>query len=277
MKNKNIFLVGIGLLLVVAILFLISFVTNKGNEDKFKESYEEIETNLTNNFIYLSAGYTTEYGGIEKLFEKKETKIKDLEEQNKLTYVVMVLAKKESFEDVKEELNEKLASRIGNNEDYLLIRGETIKTSMKELLGIDWEHKSIPAKNDFAYNFEYIEEDDVYLITPNESYESNDQKTIVLSAIESKSTAKTVKTTVAIAYIEYTQNEKGNEIIRFYSDQARDNLVFEVNVDALLSDKEKEFVNETELMQEHIDDFNKYEITSREEDENFIPESIKRK
>lgn len=277
MKNKNIFLVGIGLLLVVAVLFLIMFFVNKGNEDKFKDSYKTIETNLENNLIYLTAGYITEYDGTEKLFERKETKIKNLEEQNQLTYVIMVASQTEYFDEKSEELSETLVNRISKEEEYLLIKSETVKNSMKTLLGIDWKHKSVMGTDDFMYNFEYMEEDGVYLVTPTDNYESIREKTVIVSAIESTSTAKTVKTTVAVAYVEYSQNSEGNNMIRFYSDQMNDNLVFEVNVDALINESEDIFYSETDLMKDYIDEFNKYEITSREEDGNFILESIQRK
>lgn len=288
MKNtkERILLIIIGILLITALALLILFVINKGNDDKFKESYEKIETNLNENLIYLTSGYATDYAGSEKLFENKSTTIKKLPDENKLAYIVNILIKNEEIEDVDDSVYANLSEKLNGKDDYLLIKGETIKNKMNELLNIDWKHKSIESKDGFIYNFEYIESEDVYLITPSESFNeyeekvSNSNKSIVTYALESRSTSKTVKTTIAVAYIEYVEEENGNTIIKYYSDAKQENLVFEVNSKDLyiINDNGETITNkDADSIKNHSDKFVKYVVTSVSNGDNFSIDNIKRK
>ena len=281
--NKKTILIIIGALLIILIAILLFVLF--GNKDKFKDHYEEVEKNITENLIYLKAGYITEYSGVELLFDEKNLDIKNLDDQSKFTYVFLNLLQNEEYDELSEETYDKIGSKLENIDEYLLISGETIKSKMKELLNIEWSHKSLTNIDNFIYNIEYLSNADVYLITPSSNYEKyeetleNNNKACVVHAIESKSTSKEIKTTIAVAYVLYPEGGDDNKI-KYYSDKEQKNLVFEISTDDLyILDENEELVENPDVdsIKNHIDKFTKYEVTSTKNGDKFSISNIKQK
>lgn len=284
--KERISLIIIGLLLIAGLIFLIFFLVNKGNEDKYQESYNKIESSLKENLFYLTFGYDTDYTGIDKLFDKKKLNFKDLEDQNKVSYIVNILSKNEELENVSGEIYVALAEKLEQKNDYILITGETVKNKMKEYFNIDWKHKSIEAKDGFIYDIEYVEDNDVYIISTNDNYAKfsenlqSQKYSIDIYPVQSKSTSKGVKTTIAIAYIEYVPNDNGEVTIKYYRDKERQKLITEINTkDLYLVDENGELVeNEaTDVLKNDHEKFDQYIVTSLENDNKFSLESIVKK
>lgn len=280
-RKKNFVLIGGVVLLLLVFLAIILF--NNSNKDKFKDDYEEIENNIVNNLLYLSSGYNTDYFGTEKLFETSKLKFKDLKDENLLATAISIYNME--TEEINEEINID-SEKLANYETYILVKGTIIKDYIKRIFNIDWEHKSVEATEDFIYNFEYDSNSDAYIVYPADAYKDYNDKldefnsSIIVEPISSTSTNNTVKTTIAIAYSTYTENEDKTVNIKYYKDKEQKDLVFEINSNDLYTVDENDNIVENEnadTIKKHSDDFKKYIVTSTKTDDGFALSSIKRK
>lgn len=280
-RKKNFVLIGGVVFLLLVFLAIILF--NNSNKDKFKDNYEEIENNIVNNLLYLSSGYNTDYFGTEKLFETSKLKFKDLKDENLLATAISIYNME--TEEINEEINID-SEKLANYETYILVKGTIIKDYIKRIFNIDWEHKSVEATEDFIYNFEYDSDSDAYIVYPANAYKDYNDKldefnsSIIVEPISSTSTNNTVKTTIAIAYSTYTENEDKTVNIKYYKDKEQKDLVFEINSNDLYTVDENDNIVENEnadTIKKHSDDFKKYIVTSTKTDDGFALSSIKRK
>ena len=264
-------------------LFLAIILFNNSNKDKFQDNYEEIENNIVNNLLYLSSGYNTDYFGTEKLFETSKLKFKDLKDENLLATAISIYNME--TEEINEEINID-SEKLANYETYILVKGTIIKDYIKRIFNIDWEHKSVEATEDFIYNFEYDSNSDAYIVYPADAYKDYNDKldefnsSIIVEPISSTSTNNTVKTTIAIAYSTYTENEDKTVNIKYYKDKEQKDLVFEINSNDLYTVDENDNIVENEnadTIKKHSDDLKKYIVTSTKTDDGFALSSIKRK
>lgn len=278
-RKKSVILIG-GVI-VILLVFLGNILINNKYKDNFKDDYEEVEKNIVDNLLYLTSGYNTDYFGTEKLFEKS-LNFKNLKDENLLATAINIY-------NMEKEENEEInidSEKLSNYETYILVKGSVIKDYIKKIFNIDWKHKSVESKDGFIYNFEYDSNSDAYIVYPSDAYKDYQEKleninsSIVIEPISSTSTKKTVKTTIAIAYSTYTDNEDESVTIKYYKDKEQKDLVFEVNSKDLYKTDENNNIVENEdadTIKKHQDDFKKYVVTSTKTDDGFALSSIKKK
>lgn len=282
-KNKISTLIIGGVILFLLIFLLVMLVKN-GNKNNFKESYDDVEQNIIDKLLYITSGYNTDYFGTEKLFENKSLKFKDLNDENLLATAISVYNIEKNEENEEEIIidNEKLEKY----DTYILMKGSIIKDYIKKIFNIDWTNKSVKGSDGFIYNFDYDSDSDVYIIYPSDSYEEYNEKfdsfssPIAIEPIKSVSTSKAVKTTIIVAYSNYTDNEDGTTTIKYYKDKDQKNLVFEINSNDLYKTDENDNIVENpdvDTIKKHSDDFQKYVVTSTKTDDGFALSSIRKK
>lgn len=282
-KNKGSTLI-IGGIILVLLVFLVVILIKNGNKDNFKEDYEDVEQNIVDKLLYLTSGYNTDYFGTEKLFEKSSLKFKNLNDENILATAISVynMEKDEESEEEATIDSEKLA----NYDTYILVKGSVIQDYIKKVFNIDWTHKSVKGTDGFIYNFDYDDDSDTYIVYPSDTYKEYEEKldsfnsSIVVEPISSVSTSKAVKTTIAIAYSNYTDNEDGTMNIKYYKDKDQKDLVFEVNSNDLYKADENNNIIENpdvDSVKKHSKEFQKYVVTSTKTDDGFALTSMRKK
>lgn len=278
-------LVVIGALLVIAIIILIIFLIANANKDKYSKYYDTVEADIVKNVKYLKAQYNNDYLGTDLIFAEKKFETKKMSNYEVLSFVTNYFYNNNIADEIDEKTLANIENELKDTEAYMVYSGKTIRDYAKKLLNVNFKNASVEASNNQIYNFKYISDEDVYIITPSEDYEKyentteNTDKSVDISVIESVSTSKTIKTTIAVAYTIFTQ-EDNNVMIKYYKDPTLKELVFEINAaDLYTLNENNELVDNPDVdsIDNHQKEFTQYIVTSTKNGNDFSITSIQKK
>lgn len=278
LNKEKILLLIIAVLLIIAIVFAIMFSINKKNENKYEDDYEQVSEIITNNIYFYTLGYNTNYLGQEKIFEKKKFTVDDLKEVNILTSISQYLVSNEIEYDF--EIDTDFAEKydLSDTTEFYIMSKEQVDEYAKKLFNItDFDYKDY-SEDDFIYEYRYDSDKEVYILTPSDSYDADsmtDINHIYPSVISSKSTSNSVITTIVVAY---TKND--DEKITYYKDADMTKEVFSINTSDLTKtndDGTLELNDDIDKLENHTDEFTKYEITYKNNDGNYTFSKIVKK
>lgn len=278
-------LVVIGALLVIAIIILIIFLIANANKDKYSKYYDTVEADIVKNVKYLKAQYNNDYLGTDLIFAEKKFETKKMSNYEVLSFVTNYFYNNNIADEIDEKTLANIENELKDTEGYMVYSGKTIRDYAKKLLNVNFKNASVEASNNQIYNFKYISDEDVYIITPSEDYEKyentteNTDKSVDISVIESVSTSKTIKTTIAVAYTIFTQ-EDNNVMIKYYKDPTLKELVFEINAaDLYTLNENNELVDNPDVdsIDNHQKEFTQYIVTSTKNGDDFSMTSIQKK
>lgn len=265
MKNFDWKKIAIFAGIAIVLILVIALIINNSNKEKeaSKEDREVIEK-LTDNYIkFLTNGKTTDYLGMDILFNKDETKIEDLTNGDILgvafRYIVNETDKDIMTEELK--LNLKLNEINPDNYQYVL-KEEDVKEAIKELFDIDWENKTYQANEIEYYNYYYNDFLGVYLQEVNQNYKNiniEEVGNIYNRTVKVTKNKDEAKIKFAVAYVE-TQDEQQ----AFYKDAKRKDQVY-------ITDK-----IEDEIREDQVEKFQTYTITYKVDGDRYIFQSIKK-
>ena len=257
MKNKGVkFLV---LLVLIAVLGgLIYFVISKNKANNPESLEKTVENKNINYFLYLGQGGNTNYNGMDLIFTGNKVTYKDLSVGNVLTAAFNYVM--DSTED-STALDPSLYAELNTQydlDDMDVLKGDLVRKAIKKLFGVKWEDKGYSnsaAKYAFAYS--YDAEFDVYLrstIENNGPYNSY----LTYKVLNTEKKKDSIITTVVIAYANKVEN--GYDI---YSDFMNENLV-----------TSQVGISLKEWKDEDLDKLEKYVITSKLVEEDYVFESL---
>ena len=265
MKNFDVKKLFVLILIILVIAVGIFFIVKNlgGNKKPTKEETENAETLSIDYYANLTRGYSSSYGGLDILFQREKTTYDDLETAAILNSAINYAIDNNIDLSVATSIISDLGTEAGyeNIDDCLVYKGEGVRKAIKELFGVDFKDTSSVDNLSFLYNFMYDSIYDVYVVERNDVedlYET--QRAIDYKIIETVKNKDKVTTTIAIAYvyndagkIMYAKDPNGKEII--------------------VENAEKE-----EFPEDKVDEFNKYDITLKEtEDNKFVFDSIELK
>ena len=261
-ESKKILAIGLLIVIIVAALFMIFKLGNKGNNKSSKEQITEAEEKAISYFASLKSGYATDYNGIELLYDEDKITYDDLSVEN-----ILNTASRYAVDNldvgVPSNTIEQLSLRGITQDKYTIYNAKAIREAIKKLFGIDWDNKSTNGELNFIYDYIYEKDYDVYLKrannNKNNSYDSSSYSVDYKIVDSNKSGKDELKVTIAIAYV----YEDGNELI-YYSDKENSNEVYTKNIDEASIDDDK------------LDDFKKYVITLKKVNDTYTFKSIEK-
>ena len=256
MKNKMVKLLV--LIVIIALVGgLIYFLVNKNKPNKTTEDVVKIRN--INYFLYLGEGTkNTKYKGTETLFTGEKFTYNNISKGSILTAAFNYLNDNQKEENAL--LDPSLYSELNSKYDltkYIAMKGELVRKAIKNLFGVDWENASYsdPTGNSIYY-YVYDSESDAYL-----KGTQNDKKAsayLVYKVISNTKKDDKIITTVAIAFADST--DEGYDI---YADPTNVKLITKQKVSSIEDLKDKE-----------VDKLDKYNITSKLVDKNYVFDSI---
>ena len=265
MKNfdvKKLFVLILIVLVVAVGVFFI--VKNLGGSKKPTEEEAENAENLSiEYYANLTRGYSSFYGGLEILYQNEKTTYEDLEPAA-IIYSAINYATDNNI-DLSINTNTLLELKEDGGytdiDKYTVYKGEGIRNAVKELFGVDFKNQSADDSINFMYKFVYDSVYDVYLMSNSGVQDLTDRdRYIDYKIIETVKKKDKIITTIAIAYV---YNNAGT--IMYAKDPNGEEIIIE--------DAEKE-----EFPEDKVDEFNKYDITLKEtEDNKFVFDSIELK
>ncbi len=263
MKNVDIkkLLVLIGILAVVGVI--IFFVIKGVNNNKENKEIEKAaETVTLDYYINLTAGYNTNFGGLDVLFVNDKTTVENLHKSSILTTAIRYASEKHLDYGVSKTILDSLnaSKTYGNIDDYAAYKGEAIRTAVKELFGdIKYVDSSSISTYEYLNDYYYNNTFDVYLVKRNNvTSNNNEENTIEHHVIETKKQKDgKIITTIAIAYV---HNDGTNKT--YSKDKLGKNVIVE---------------NSEKFPEDKADEFEKYNITVKPgEKDKYVFESIEK-
>lgn len=261
MKNLDIKKLLVFIVIIVAIACLVFFIVKKVNDSKPTEEETKIaEELIANYYSTMTAGFNTQYGGIDVLYNTDKITYEDLSFASVLTVATKYAMDKGYNTGITNSVTEKLKAlgTYGNLENAAVFSGSDIRKAIKELFGQDIEDTSAANNYDFRYDFYYNAEYDVYIMKENDIKDyTTPNEYMDYTVIETKKDNDKLITTIAIAYV-YNDGTNTN----YYKDRSGENVVAE---------------NVTEFPKDKTNEFDKYTFTlSKTEDNNYRFESIEK-
>ena len=265
MKSINWKKFGIFTLIIIGIIALILLIIKgiTSNNKVTEEEKEGISEIAINNVVNLTQGYDTVYDGIDVLFSSDKTTVDSLPNEIIINSAIRYI----HLNDMDTSIDNGLLENIKLNEGYdpnvyTFYKAETIKSAVKELFDIDWKHTSATYELNFTRKFIYLPGYEVYAVDNIEKTSSSNNFNIDTKEIETVKDKDIIKTTIAIAYIyndgteyKYMKDSSGREVIYTTTDS----------------------INDNEIKEEYIDQFDKFEITLKEVDGRYVFVSIEKK
>ncbi|MGN1370850.1 MAG: hypothetical protein ACI4XM_01015 [Candidatus Coprovivens sp.] len=262
MKNVDFKKLFILIAIIVIIAVVILLVVNFSNKDKLtKEETQKIEDISIKYYANLTEGYTTVYGGLDILYQRKETTTKNLETVEILNTSIKY-ASDNSFDTSVSDAKVKAleaSKKYKNISEYALYNGESVRKAITELFGdIKYVDSSANNNHNFIYDYIYDSNNDVYLVKRNNNdSQVNTNQGINYKLLSTKEKDEKVIVTIAIAY---TCKVDANTM---YAKDPEGEKIIAENVEEFPEDK--------------IDEFDKYEITLKKSSDNkYVFESIKK-
>lgn len=260
---KKLLLLILIVVAVIVIVFVVTKTINKKNDNPTEDQISYAEKLTINNICNLTKGYGTRYGGIDVLFRHDKVTYEDLSTSNVLNAAVRF---------AEDNLNPEISPAIIYNVEkqtpyrtsqYKFYTGDIIRQAIKELFGIDYENKVSKTELNYGYNFVYLSEFDVYLMSQNEYFQEKEENydmtyTIISTTKEKKENQ--LKTEIAVAY-----TIKNGDKLLYLKEADADNAVYETNL------------KDTEITSDKLDEFNHYIITLKQVDGKYIFDSITKK
>lgn len=259
MKNvdvkKLIILILIIVIAAVAIFFVINKVANqetKANEEETKIANEASIDYITR----LTLGVGSNYNGIDILFKKDRVTYDDLNAGNILT-VAYEYAVNNLNTGISSMTIQQLKNANINIDDYTILTGDVVKTAVKEIFGIDFEHQSYDITINYNYSYTYLEEFDVYLRKYTKLNYNTDNFHIDYKTVKTTKKGDKLLNEIAVAYIYKTDSK-----YYYTKDAENEEIIYE-------SDKQ-------ELQEDKLDEFTHYTITLKKVDNKYVFESIEK-
>lgn len=261
MKNldfkKLAVLIGIIAAIVVAIILLVVGI---GKSNKLsKEETEKVNNYITNNIIELTEGYDSKYKGKDALFASEKVQVDKLSAQLLINSAIKYAEINEWTNSIPSYKVNQAAAQGFSKQNYSIYEGETIRKAIKELYNIDFKNTNAIDLLGYRYNFYYLQDIDVYMKETKQILIDKDGYDIEYTIVETKK--KDDKLTVIIA-VAYTYNDGSK---KYYSnDENNTNIIFESETD------------NSEIIKDKINSFNKYKIIFSQDSERIYFESIEK-
>ena len=261
--NKNKFkkigiILAIIVVLVAAIFLIAKLFKGESVDNKTIEQYEDATIKY---YLNLTAGLNTPYGGLEALYAADETKLEDLSERQLINTAISYL----QYEGIVTAVDMgTLTLRYESKYPYVgkstIYSAEEIKKAINTLFGIEnFAKPTIKSDSIFLTTFEYLAEEDLYLVYQDQPGTNvNEKQSLDYAIVETESKKDKIITTVAIAY--RYQNEDG---YIYASDRSGEKIVAK---------------DISEFPKDEIDKFDKYAftLTKSKDGKNFIFENVKK-
>lgn len=247
------------IIVLVAAIFLIAKLFKGGSVDN--KTIEQYEDATIKYYLNLTAGLNTPYGGLEALYATDETKLEDLSERQLINTAISYLQLEGKITPIDMgTLRLKYSEKYPYLTKSTIYSAEDIKKAIATLFGIEnFAKPTIKSDSTFLTTFEYLSEEDLYLVYMDQANSLVDENySLDYSIVETESKKDKIITTVAIAY-----RYKNDESYIYASDR---------NGAKVVSEKASEFPKD------EIDKFDKYAftLTKSKDGKNFIFESVKK-
>ena len=245
-------------LLILAVLGLGKLI-GKGAKPS-KEVQEQVDKLYTEYYSSLTEGYVTDYEGIDYLFEKEKTTYDDLLKGAIINTAIKYAQEKEFDTSISTESSAMIAQDY-EGVTYSAYKAEAIRKAVKELFNKDLPNASVDGGLEYAYDFNYDEDADAYIMIPNDLVVVNAENTdeVRTKVLDTTKKGDKIIITLIVAYV----NTDSGESNIYYSEksQSENSRVGESN-DDFISEKDK--------------DFQKYTMTLAKADNNYVFESIEK-
>ncbi|HAB67231.1 MAG TPA: hypothetical protein DCE23_07680 [Firmicutes bacterium] len=261
MKNLDIKKLLVFLILIIAVVGGIFFITKHNKDKKIDESTEkESDEIIINYFANLTEGYSSPYAGLDVLYNNDKTTIDDLE----YGAIINTAIKYANQNNINLSVSQNILNAIektnkyGKMSNYIAYNATELRKVVKDLFGEEKASGTYSNSLVFLYDFIYNDTFDVYLKKKNTNIEdhTNSKYFIDYSITKHEKDKDKIKTTLAIAYC---YNDSGS--YTYYSDSKNSNEI---------ASGIKEFPKDK------LDKFTKYTITLKHEDNKYIFESIEK-
>lgn len=256
------------LIAAIVIVLVMLFKNNKKEKNNVNEEDAKIvETKTLNYLVELTAGYQSEYNGVDNLYYKDKTTVDDLTDASILATAIKYLGVNKMV-TTDDALNNQIEreQRI-DIDDYSVYSGEKIKEAVKELFGIDFNHKSVMNEENHIYTYWYLEEYDVYLVgfSPNylDTYEYDYY--VVPKVIETTKDNDNLKTEVAISYVNLDQNQN----LKFSKEPNMSNIIYEEKLNSNMDN--------FQIADDKVNEFTHYIFTFKKVDNSYVFVSVEKK
>ena len=268
MKNIDFkkLLVFLGIVIAIGlVIFLIVKAVNKekGTNEEETKILEEIGLEY---ITKLTQGYTTDFNGIDLLFDNDSVEYKDLSSASILNTAMRYVVKKELNNNVAtsslEIINEDFEKDISEFSAY---NGEAVRQAVKELFGIDYENGESINELGFGYNIFYNSDFDIYLKGTNDQYKApNYENSVKFYVTKTTKETKKKETRLKMEFVvAYTKENENSAKLDYAKDPNGATIV------TSLGEKE-------EFPKDKVDEFDKYSITLKKVDNNYVFESLKK-
>lgn len=261
MKNLDIKKLLVFIVIVAAIALVVFFVVKKVKDSKPTEDETKIaEELIADYYSTMTAGFTTQYGGIDILYNADKITYEDLSYASILNVANKYASDKGYNTGITNSVIQKLNAMgtYGNLDSAAIFTGTDIRKAIKELFGKEVEDQNAANNYDFRYDFYYNAEYDVYIMKENDLKDyTTPNEYMDYTVVETTKEKDKLKTTIAIAYV-YNDGTNTN----YYKDRNGENVIAE---------------NVTEFPKDKVNEFDKYTFTlAKTEDNNYVFESIEK-
>ncbi len=253
---KLVFIV-IALVVVVLLLFLgIKAISNKRGKELAGEAKEKVEEVAIEYVANLTTGTGTVYNGTDVLFSKADKQTyKDFD-----TVYVLNAAYSYAINNGNASADSALYDYVKRTYHYTefdIVSGEEIRKGVKAIFGEDFKDTSAELFN-FAYKFEYDENNDIYIITNNQVGVTSPNYSVYTKAISSVEKNKKVEVDLVVAYV--------------YANNGTYSFTKDVDLKEAVFNSEK-----FEMDDSKVDTFDHYIVTLTKDGDNYVFESIQKK
>ena len=268
MKNIDFKKLLVFLVIVLAIGLVIFLVVKAVNKEKgtSEEETKILEKIGLEYVAKLTQGYVTDFNGVDLLFDNDQVEYKDLTTSSILNTAMRYVVKEELDNNVSTSsldiMNEDFEEDISEFSAY---NGEAVRQAIKELFGVDFENTDSVSELGFGYDIFYDSDFDIYLKGTNDQYKTPNYNSSVRFYVtkttkEKQKKEERIKMEFAVAYVKLNET---NGKIDFAKDPNGATIVDTLN-------------DTEEFPSDKADEFDKYSITLKKVDGNYVFESLKK-
>lgn len=263
---KNLDVKKLLVLIIIIAIIVVVLVFGFKLFDKSKLSEEEtttIEGLVIDYYANMTRGYSTYYGGLERLYGYDKLTKEELDPEILIYTATTYIEDKNIDAGIDGTVMATLSQTYSNITEAAIYRGSVVRDTIKELFDIDFTNTDVdgnllPVK--FIYDIIHDTNNDVYIIRRNsvENYRNN-AFSIDYKTISTEKNGDKVTVTIAIGYIYQGSN---GIIIDDTDDISEPYIVEGAETKKLPADK--------------IDSFTKYKFTLKENNGKYTFESIEK-
>lgn len=260
MKNLDVKKLVILIIIVAIVIGALILIVNKttNNEKKANKEETEVANEISLDYITrLTLGTGSSYNGIDLLFQKDKVTYDDLNTGNILT-VAYEYATNNLETGIPSLTIQQLQNENINIDEYTILTGDVVKQAIKEVFGVDFEHKSYNMNINYSYTYMYLPEYNVYLRKYTKLNYDTGNYHIDYKTVNTTKKGNKILNEIAVAYI-----YQNNSTYYYTKDSANNEVIYE-------SDKQ-------ELKEDQLKKFEHYIITLKNVDNKYVFESIEKK